>query len=498
MIRISLTDVTAQISSQLLLNNINLEMKKEECWAIVGANGAGKSSLGKLICDDLQVISGKVEFPVHSEYVSFEKVIEILDIENENDESDYMGGGGYIGTTAEQFICDTEAVDRDQFQHLASELNFNDILPQELRSLSTGEMRKVVICRALLHAPKVLVLDEPFDGLDSDSCITLKNIISSCVKSGITIVLLLNRFSEILPEVTHVAYLKDCSVFTSGPKKTILQSEALLRFHSFHYTLPAQLPTYESDDHSVSDKTRPLIEMKNVTVRYGEKTVLHQLDWAVLPGQNWTIAGPNGSGKTTLLHLISGDNVKAYGNDIQLFGRKKGSGESVWEIKERLGFVSSSFQQRYRVGISAKAVIISGFFDSIGIYRKFSKQQENIALQWLSILGIETQKNTSFHRLSYGEQRLLLIARAMVKQPMILILDEPCQGLDDANREMVLKLIDHLGQSDKTQLLYVSHRTEDKISCIDNILQLVPAEGGGSTAVTLPATTRGVARLETK
>ena len=489
MIRISLTDVTAQISSQLFLKNINFEIKKEENWAIVGANGSGKSSMGKLICDDLQVISGEVESPVHSEYISFEKVIEILDTENENDESDYMGGGGYIGTTAEQFICDADAIDKGQLQHLAMKLRFEDILGQELRSLSTGEMRKVVICRALLRDPEVLVLDEPFDGLDSDSCVTLKNIFASCVENGITIVLLLNRFSEILPEVTHVAYLKDCSLFTSGRKEEILQSEALLRFHSFHYTLPAQLPTYESGYSLVSDRTQPLIEMKNVSVRYGDKTVLYKLDWTVLPDQNWTIAGPNGSGKTTLLNLISGDNVQAYGNDIHLFGRKKGSGESVWDIKERLGYVSSSFQQRYRVGATAKAVIISGFFDSIGVYRKYSKQQEKIALQWLSILGMESQKNTSFHRLSYGEQRLLLIARAMVKQPMILILDEPCQGLDDANRVMVLKLIDHLGQSDKTQLLYVSHHTEDKIPCIEHILQLVPAEGGGSTAEIFPAAT---------
>lgn len=489
MIRISLAAVTAQISSQTSLQNITLEIKTGQCWAIVGANGSGKSSLGKLICNDLPIISGKAEFPVHSEYLSFEKIIETLDAENEDDDSDYMGGGGYIGTTAGQFICDTADVDRNQLQCLAMKLRFENVLEQGLRTLSTGEMRKVVIGRALLRGPKILVLDEPFDGLDSDSCDSLKDVLSSCTEKGITVVLLLNRFSEILPEVTHVAYLKDCSLFALGPKEEILQSEALLRFHSFHYTLPAQLPMYDSGHSPALDRAHPLIEMKNVSVCYGDKTVLNKLTWTVLPGQNWRIAGPNGSGKTTLLNLINGDNVKAYGYDISLFGRKKGSGESIWDIKKRLGYVSTSLQQRYRVGATSKAVIVSGFFDSIGVYRKYSKQQEDIALQWLSILGMENRKNTSVHRLSYGEQRLLLIARAMVKQPQILILDEPCQGLDAANREMVLKLIDHLGRSEKTQLLYVSHQTEDKIPCIENFLQLVPAEGGGSRAEIVPVAT---------
>lgn len=489
MTRITLEDATAQIDSQTFLKNITLKINEGECWAIVGANGSGKSSLGKLICDDLKLVSGKAEFPVHSEYISFEKVIEILNAEKENDESDYMGGGGYVGTTAKQFICDSAVVDEDQLHSFATKLRFENVLDQELRDLSTGEMRKVIICRALLRDPKVLVLDEPFDGLDSDSRDTLKGVLSSCVENGITVVLLLNRFSEILPEVTHVAYLKECALFTLGAKGKILQSEALLRFHSFHYSLPTQLPNYDSDNSSAIDKSQPLIEMKNVSVCYDEKIVLNKLNWTVLPGQNWRIAGPNGSGKTTLLNLINGDNVKAYGYDIYLFGRKKGSGESIWDIKKRLGYVSTSFQQNYRVGVTAKAVIVSGFFDSIGIYRKFSPQQEKIALQWLSILGMEKQKNTSFHRLSYGDQRLLLIARAMVKQPTILILDEPCQGLDAANREMVLKLIDHLGKSERTQLLYVSHQTEDKIPCIDNILQLVPAEGGGSMAEIAPVST---------
>lgn len=195
--------------------------------------------------------------------------------------------------------------------------------------------------------------------------------------------------------------------------------------------------------------------------------------------QHWKVVGPNGSGKSTLLSLITGDNPQAYGNDIRLFGRKKGSGESIWDIKKQIGYISTALQQNYRVGGTAKVVIISGFFDSIGVYRKYSKQQENIALKWLELIHMEQQRNVSFRRLSYGEQRMILLARALIKQPRLLILDEPCQGLDEINRAMVLKFIDYIGRKGGTQIIYVTHHPEDRIAFIKNEMQLVPAEGGG-------------------
>jgi len=226
-----------------------------------------------------------------------------------------------------------------------------------------------------------------------------------------------------------------------------------------------------------------LIVMKDVVVRYGEKCVLNRLNWTVKPGEHWKISGPNGSGKSTLLSLVSGDNPQAYANDITLFGIKRGSGESVWDIKKRIGLVSTAFQQDYRVGVTVKIVVISGFFDSIGVYGNYSKKQEEIALEWLEMLHMEKHVDASFRNLSYGEQHLVLLARAMVKQPDLLILDEPCQGLDDINREMVLKLVDHLGNAGTTQILYVTHHPEDSIPCITNSLELVSALAGGFTSI---------------
>lgn len=483
MVEICLEKVKARITEGKFLEDITFEIARNQHWAVVGANGSGKSALGKLLCNGLPVLSGTSRVPENSAYVSFEKINEILEVERYNDDSDFLG---YVteGTRVDKFILSGSDADEARLAELAQEFGFTKILERGIKFLSTGEMRKTLICKALLQDPDLLVLDEPFDGLDRDSSAVLKQLISRCIERGTQVVLLLNRFSEIVPETTHIAYIKECRILMSGVKEELLESEALRRFHAFHYTLPAVLPevdTARSAPPLVPGE--PLIDMKNVSVRYGEKQILNGVTWTVREGEHWKISGPNGSGKSTLLSLISGDNPQAYANDISLFGRKKGSGESVWDIKKRIGLVSTSLQQEYRVAGTVKVAVISGMYDSIGMYSQYTLRQQEIALEWLDILHMGHRKDHAFRDLSYGEQRLVLLARAMVKQPDLLILDEPCQGLDDVNREMVLKLIDHLGRTGNTQILYVNHNSDDSIPCISNSMELVPAAGGGYTAV---------------
>ena len=479
-------NVSAAITDRKSLQQITLTIRPGEHWAIVGANGSGKSSCGRLLCNELTVTAGSHRTATRSGYVSFEKVNQILERERYLDDSDFLDYED-PGTSAAEFILDQEtaqgAAAQAKLGELAAALGFSEILNRGLKYLSTGEMRKVVICKALMQEPELLVLDEPFDGLDLASCAMLRELVSGCAARGITIVLLLNRFSEMLPEITHIAYLKECSILVSGERDALLESEALRRFHDFHYTLPSRLPDIDPSSAAVPlpPGTAPVV-MRDVVVAYGDKTVLNKLTWSVRPGEHWKISGPNGSGKSTLLSLISGDNTQAYANDIELFGIKRGSGESVWDIKKRIGLVSTALQQDYRVGVTAKIAVLSGFFDSIGVYGNYSKRQEEIALEWLEMLHLAQHRDLPFRSLSYGEQRLVLVARAMVKQPDLLILDEPCQGLDDVNREMVLKLVDHLGQTGKSQILYVTHHPEDRIPCINRNLELVPAPGGGFTA----------------
>ena len=480
--KITFKNVTALISDHASLKKITLEIDRDEHWAVIGGNGSGKSSLGKLLCNHLEILSGTAMTAEKSEFVSFEQVIEILEFERYNDDSDFLGRVDH-GTPVRKFILGEKVIDDCALLTLAGKMNFMSLLDRGIRFLSTGEMRKVVICKALLQQPQLLVLDEPFDGLDQASRGILRELISDIIENGTKVVLLLNRFSEILPKITHVTYVKECTILVSGPKDELLKSKALLRMHSFHTTLPPKLPDIDSST-ITSDLSPgvPLIEMNDVVVRYNEKYVLNNLNWTVNPWEHWKISGPNGAGKSTLLNLISGDNPQAYANNITLFGRRKGSGESIWEIKKHIGLVSSSLQQNYGLRVSVKIVVISGFFDSIGVYKQYTRKQQEIVFEWLKILHMENRSKDPFQSLSYGEQRLVLLARAMVKQPRLLILDEPCQGLDEINREMVLTLIDHLGKIGATQILYVTHHPEDVITCITNNMQLVPADRGGYTA----------------
>ena len=212
--------------------------------------------------------------------------------------------------------------------------------------------------------------------------------------------------------------------------------------------------------------------MRNIHVAYGEHVVLDGLNWTVRRGEHWAVVGPNGSGKSTLLSLITGDNLQVYANEVYLFGKRRGEGESIWDIRRRIGVVSPELQLRYRKPVSVREVVLSGFFDSIGLYRRPDPEQEAIADRWLEILGMAERAERPFTRLSYGEKRLALIVRAMVKSPELLILDEPCQGLDRANREMVLALMEGIGEQTTTGLIYITHHEEEMIPCIDHILRL--------------------------
>jgi molybdate transport system ATP-binding protein len=217
----------------------------------------------------------------------------------------------------------------------------------------------------------------------------------------------------------------------------------------------------------------PVFEIQNGRVEYTERTIFTDLNWRIENGQHWQIKGPNGCGKSTLLGLIFGDHPQCYSNDIHIFGKKRGSGESIWEIKQHIGMVSSALHLQYRVSCKAIDVILSGFYDSIGLYQQPSKKEIIVAREWLEILHMSEHANTSFRQLEYGQQRLLLIARAIVKQPAILILDEPYQGLDYLGRRLVKNTLELIAKENLSQLLYVSHYQKDKLHSIKNEVEFI-------------------------
>jgi len=269
-------------------------------------------------------------------------------------------------------------------------------------------------------------------------------------------------------------------VIFQGRREDVLIPSQMERLYVTEFATYLSLPTSEESSKSTADTASEiLIAMNNVTVKYGRTTALDKVNWTMRTGQNWAILGPNGCGKTTLLNLITTDNLQAYANEIYLFGKRRGSGESIWDIKERIGMMSSEFQIRYRKPLSAFEVVLSGFFDSVGLFRTASPEQEQTADQWIAILGIADKSTKTFNQLSYGEQRMVLLARAMVKMPQLLILDEPYQGLDRTNRRRLLDAVDLIGHHRGTNILYVTHYADEIPASMTHMLQFEEKSSGG-------------------
>ncbi len=267
-----------------------------------------------------------------------------------------------------------------------------------MRHLSTGELRKVLIARALMKSPRLVVLDEPFGGIDAASREELKVLLDDLAREGVQLVLVSHRADEIPPGITHVLCVKDGRVVLQGRREEVISG--WLRISAEDESPAPYLPRENARESAAPDI---LVEMKGVTVKFGDVTILDGLDWTVRRGENWAVLGPNGSGKTTLLSLITGDNLQAYANEIRLFGMLKGSGESLWDIREKIGAVSSELQVRYRRGIQVRDVVASGLFDSIGLFRRLSPEDRRMVEDWMDLLGILPMAERVFEGLSYGE-----------------------------------------------------------------------------------------------
>lgn len=461
------------------LTNFSLSINNGESLAVLGNNGSGKSLLGRLLTGKMKTFSGEAVHAEKASLVSFERINDIIEedrIEADITEATFLNPG----LTCEDLIIQESGISEipadilEQF-HLVER---KDIA---IRHLSTGEIGKSLLVGALLAKPDLLILDEPFDGLDVESREVLTHTIETIISGGTTLIIILNRHEEIPISISRIAFMESCKIVLDGDAATMLNSPDMKRLISMETNLPDHLPGESRIHPPKVDALGRLVAFKDVTIEYNDKTIINSVDWDLYPGDHWQISGPNGCGKSTLLALISGDNSQAYSNDITLFGFKRGSGETVWDIKKEVGVVSTVLQRDYRVPGSVLSAVMSGFHDSIGLYGKESPQERTEAMLWLQLMGMRELAKTPFRRLSYGEQRMILIARAMVKRPAVLILDEPCLGLDPINRQLVLKLVDFIGRTSQTTILYVTHHSEDAIDSIKHSMKFVPAESGGFT-----------------
>ncbi|MFT6152981.1 MAG: molybdate transport system ATP-binding protein [Bermanella sp.] len=464
---INFNNFTSELYPHRHLTVSNLDINKGESWAFIGSNGSGKSAFCSLFTNTLPSYHGELirQNDLSVGIVSFDEQQRLINRENARDDSD-ITNKVFEGTPVNELLLEINS-EQSVIDLWVSVFNIQHILTKGFRKLSTGESRKVILIRALLQPHDLLVLDEPFDGLDANSQQALQQTLETLNQQGQTLVLILNRLDEVPDWIGHLGFLQNCHLLAQGTKQRMLDNEivkAYLTFDGASLTLPSKDP---STAKLTLEPEQPLVALDNGRVAYSDRLIFENLNWTIKQGEHWAVLGPNGCGKSTLLNLISGDHPQCYSNDLIVFGIKRGSGESIWDIKKHIGIISSALQWQYKATTNVISTVLSGLFDSIGLYNKVDDDQKKIAMEWLKQVGLDHHSNSSLHQLSYGEQRLVLLCRAMIKQPALLILDEPCQGLDEPNRQLVLGFINLLAQQKATTLLYVTHHQTDSLSCFD-------------------------------
>lgn len=363
--------------------------------------------------------------------------------------------------------------ERRQMQHDLYEMfNISHLLDKYIILLSSGELRKFQLVRTLLASPRVLIMDNPFIGLDAETRMQLTQLLQTISsQQSLQVILLLSKTDDVPEFITHVVEV--CNM-VCGPKITRLEWQKINDLRPVAHldnerrnailSIPASPNDYDANE---------VISMRDVMVRYGERIILKGLNWQVMNGQRWALGGQNGAGKSTLLSLVCADNPQSYASDISLFGYKRGSGESIWDIKKHIGYVSPEMHRAYMRPLPAISIVASGLKDSIGLYTKPKPEEMDICRLWMHIFGLDGKEQTSFLKLSSGEQRLVLLARAFVKDPQLLILDEPLHGLDNDNRQKVKDVIETFCSRKNKTLVMVTHYQEELPPCITHHLKLL-------------------------
>ena len=461
---IALKNVSVVLGGQLILDDINLEINKGDVVAITGSSGSGKTSLAKVLTGNL-FHSGTVTYTGFPGNTSVGFVAQEHQFKNLSNTTEFYYQQRFNSSDSDLSLKVSDLLKPDN--HWIDALKLREVFERPLLQLSNGENKRLQLAQKLEEKPDVLILDNPFLGLDVAGRKILEEVIAFLVSEGVQIILL--TVSSALPHfITHVIALDHGKLVFEGTREQFLDDTLVSKQtgNIFDFSLLRSL----ASSNNVSFEFA--VRMESVHIQYGEKTVLDNITWNVRRGECWSLSGPNGAGKSTLLSLITADNPQAYANEIFLFDRKRGTGESIWDIKKNIGFVSPELHLYFDQGSVCSEVIGSGLFDTIGLFRVLNEDQRSLVDKWISILALDSCRHKPLRSMSRGEQRLALLGRALIKMPPLLVLDEPCQGLDEFQTASFASLINSVCREFGTTLIYVSHFVHEIPDCVTFFLRL--------------------------
>lgn len=498
-----------------IFTGTNWVWRPGEVWAVLGANGAGKHYFASALTQRVPPLAGSICLnlpppPACIEIaalanrksvvlISPEVHRHILTSESSFYQARWHNGLEEGGMSASDFLSRQYVEDINPFEvgmRGATPEDFDakreeflewmgiapELLGRKWTHLSNGEQRKMILIHALLHAPQMLVLEEPFGGLDVQTRSTLLSVMDRLMKASMPVLPLVSRPDELPPSVSHLLLLEKNQVIAQGPIQEVLKHPVACKLAS----PPIEVRTSQSvrsrrsvckSFPPIPSGVDPVVELNEVTFKMEEKVILDRINWKIYPGENWVLQGPNGAGKTSLLSLIQGDHPLAYSLNIRVMGESYHSTRSLWLIRQQMGWVSPELCLHYPGDWTCKEVVSSGFFHSMGLHTLPTGPQEERTHQCLEELGLSHLAEYSFGEVSMGDQRLVLLARAWVNRPRLLILDEPCQGLDASYRTRLLDAVDANVAQTKCALIFVTHEANEIPACINRTLCLHAGKG---------------------
>ena len=486
---ISIQQATILFKAQQAFQNLNFQWEKGQNWAIIGDSGWELTAFIETLRGNTVLSDGHIDRPFSKSYVekktaagevnSFRDLIAYVSqkyvfknrshIQNFYFQQRFNSSESEETASVREYLL--EVIPKVEgpwnLENVAKLLRLVALLDKSLLKLSNGETRRLAIALGLMQQPRIYLLGQPMTGLDVKSREEfgeiLKAISNECVQ-----VLLTTSGNEIPEGITHIA-----KVSKTGIVNTWSRSE----FHLENIE-PLQSPSWDwqfLDSLLPKDRNKldaEVIKLKDVTIKYGEKVILDRLNWEVKAGERWLLKGNNGAGKSTLLSLLIGENPQAYSQDFWLFGRKRGTGESIWDVKRPTGFVAPELSRYFPANQTCRKVILSGLFDTMGLFKKVSPEQEELANRWIKLFNLEPLQQTVIQRLSLKHQRWTLLARALIKQHKLLILDEASQGMDEIQRQLFKETVTQVCERSGITLIYVSHYAEDVPEVVDKVMEL--------------------------
>lgn len=485
---LNITSASVQYKAHQAFENLNFNWQTGQQWAVIGSSGWELTAFIETIRGNTVVSKGEISRPFAAAYSaekcqskeihSFRDLIAYVsqkyEFRNKSHQQNFYFQQRFNSSESEEAATVHEYLEEVAskvagpwtLESVSKLLRLEHLLDKTIIKLSNGETRRLALALGLMRQPKIYLMDQPMTGLDVKSRAEFGEVLKEIIAAGVH-VLISTSANEIPKGITHIAKLDKSGQQDTWTKEEYHglgvqpESTATWNWEKLEVLLPKFISTRQS-----------IIKLENVTIKYGEKTILNQLNWEVKPGERWLLKGPNGSGKSTLLSLLIGENPQAYSQNFWLFDRKRGTGESIWDVKRPTGFVAPELSRYFPYNQTCRKVILSGLFDTMGLFKKVKEEQEALGLQWMKLFNLESLADLPISRLSLENQRWTLLARALIKQPELLILDEASQGMDEFQRKLFKNTVQQICELSSMTLVYVSHYAEDIPEAVGEVMEL--------------------------